>query len=99
MRVISKKALREFSRTHPNAEVSLNTWFKRMRNATFESFSKLREVFPSADRIVVRDREFTIFNISGNKFRLIAAVHYESQTVYVRHVLTHAEYDRDCWKL
>jgi len=57
----------------------------------FNTFIELRGVFPSVDQV----EKFTIFNIGGNKARLIAAIHYNTQRVYIRHVLTHAEYDRN----
>jgi len=65
-----------------------------MRKTDYASFAALRITFPSADQV---DR-FTVFNIGGNKFRLIVAVHYNRKKVYIRHVLTHAEYDRGSWR-
>ena len=67
---------------------------KNADEAPDASFAALRTTFPSADQI---DR-FTVFNIGGNKFRLIAAIHYNRKKVYVRNVLTHAEYDRNSWR-
>lgn len=66
-----------------------------MRKTDYASFVALRVTFPSADQV---DR-FTVFNIGGNKFRLIAAIHYNRKKVYIRHVLTHAEYDRGSWRI
>jgi len=54
----------------------------------------LRHVFPPADQV----GDLVVFNIGGNKYRLIASVHFNRQKVYVRRVLTHAEYDRGDWK-
>lgn len=68
--------------------------FTIIRKTDYASFVALRKTFPSADQV---DR-FTVFNIGGNKFRLIAAVHYNRKKVYIRHVLTHAEYDRGEWR-
>ena len=65
-----------------------------MRHSRFASAAEVRRVFPKADQI----GRFTVFNIGGNKARLIAAVHYNRGKVYIRHVLTHAEYDRGRWK-
>ena len=56
--------------------------------------AEIKKVFASADKA----GKFTVFNISGNKYRLIAAIHYNRKKVYIRHVLTHAEYDLDRWK-
>jgi len=60
----------------------------------FLNFAQLRETFPHADQV----GKFTVFNIGGNKVRLIAAVHYNRNKIYIRHVLTHQEYDVGKWK-
>jgi len=64
-----------------------------MATTDFGSFAELRRVFSSADQV----GKFTIFNIGGNKYRLIAAIHYNRKKVYIRHILTHAEYDLGRW--
>ena len=94
MHVISKKALRQFWKLHPDAEQPLLRWFKVVRAADWHSFADVQAVYASADQV----GRFTVFNIGGNKYRLIAAIHYNRGKVYVRHVLTHVEYDRDEWK-
>jgi len=65
-----------------------------MKSGRFRSFAELRTVFPHADQV----GRFTVFNIDGNKARLIAAMHYNRQKAYIRAVLTHEEYDRGRWK-
>jgi mRNA interferase HigB len=94
MHVISRKALRSFWETHPNSESSLRRWHKVLSTTNFANFAALRETFPSADMV----GDLTVFNISGNKYRLIASIHYNRKKVYVRHVLTHGEYDQGTWK-
>ena len=94
MHIITRKRLIEFARIHPDARASLNAWFTIVRKTDYTSFASLRVTFPFADQV---DR-FTVFNIGGNKFRLIAAVHYNRKKMYIRHVLTHAEYDRGAWR-
>ncbi len=84
----------EFARIHPDARAPLNAWFSIVRKTDYTSFADLRMTFPSADQV---DR-FTVFNIGGNKFRLIAAIHYNRKKIYIRYVLTHAEYDRSDWR-
>jgi mRNA interferase HigB len=84
----------EFARTHPDARAPLNYWLAIVRKTDYASFAGLRITFPSADQV----GRFTVFNIGGNKFRLIAAIHYNRQKVYIRHVLTHAEYSRGAWR-
>ena len=92
--IITRKRLIEFARTHPDSRAPLNFWFVIVRKTDYVSFAALRITFPSADQV----GQFTVFNIGGNKSRLIAAIHYNRQKVYIRHVLTHAEYDRGAWR-
>lgn len=95
MRIISRKALREFARKHPDSRSALDAWFQIMRRSVFDSFSALRRVFPSADKV----GDKIVFNIGGNKYRLVTAIHFNRDKVYIRYVLTHKEYDRGAWKL
>jgi mRNA interferase HigB len=69
-------------------------WFKIMQRHDFTSFETLRATFPTADKV----GDFIVFNIGGNKYRLITAIHFNRRKVYIRHVLTHPEYDRGAWK-
>ena len=94
MHVISKKALREFWKQYPDSQTPLMRWFKLMTRNPFGSFTELRAVFPSADLV----DGLTVFNIGGNKYRLITAIHFNRGKVYVRHVLTHGEYDKEGWR-
>lgn len=93
MHVISRKRLRDFSLRHPDAERPLTAWYHVMARMNFTSFAELRRAFGSADKV----GKFTVFDIAGNRYRLVAAIHYDRRRVYVRHVLTHTEYDRDNW--
>lgn len=92
MRVISNKALVQFAATHPKASNALQAWRKVIETGLFENFSQLKSAFNTLDKA----GEYFIFNIGGNKFRLIAAIHFDAQKLYVRHVFTHKEYDS--WK-
>ena len=65
-----------------------------MKHARFATFAELRMAFGSVDKV----GSLFVFNVGGNKLRLIAAVHFNSGKVFVRHVLSHAEYDRGQWK-
>jgi len=94
MHVISRKRLNEFAKQHLEAETSLAHWYSLMKRSNFSNFVELRAVFPSADQV----DKLTVFNIGGNKVRLIAAIHYNRRKVYVRTVLTHAEYDEQSWR-
>ncbi len=90
MHVISKKSLETFWRTHPSAKVPLLAWYKIVSVSDFESFLQVKAAFNSADYVP----PFTVFDIGGNNFRVIAVLHFNRQKLYVRAVQTHAEYDR-----
>jgi mRNA interferase HigB len=92
--VISKKALQRFWERHPDSESPLSRWFKIVQRSDFTSFNELRRTFPRADKV----GDLIVFNIGGNKYRLIAAIHFNRNKLFIRHVLTHAEYDRGAWK-
>ncbi len=94
MRVISRRALREFWQTHATAQSGLLLWYDRISAARFQTFADLRTIFPSADLV----QNLTVFNISGNTYRLITYIDYRYQLVFIRAVLTHAEYDKENWK-
>ena len=94
MHVISRKALRGFWRKHPDSQTPLARWFKLISTQEFRNFAELRAVFPSADQV----ENLIVFNIGGNKYRLIVSIHFNCGRVYVRHILTHTEYDKGRWK-
>jgi mRNA interferase HigB len=94
MHVISRKMLRQFWELHLDSESALVRWFTIMQRQEFASFEALRATFPSADKV----GDLIVFNIGGNKYRLIAAIHFNRRKVYIRHVLTHDDYGRGGWK-
>jgi len=94
MHIISRKRLNEFAEKYPESRNALATWYRLVKNADFTSFAELRAIFPSADKV----GKLTVFNVGGNKVRVIAAIHYNRKRIYLRAVLTHQEYDRSGWK-
>ena len=94
MHIITRKRLNEFAAKHPNARSGLAHWYEILKAAEIRSFVELRRLFPSADQV----GKLTVFNIGGNNVRLIAAIHYNRQKIYIRAVLTHEEYDTGTWK-
>ena len=92
--VITRRRLNDFGQDHPECASSLEAWYRIMKHTDFDSLADVRRTFPSADRV----GRFTVFNIGGNKARLIVAIHYNRKKIYIRHVLTHAEYDRGTWQ-
>jgi len=94
MHIISHKRLKEFWHKHPNAEAALQMWYTRTKLARWQNLAELKRTFPSTDPV----GRLTIFNVGGNNYRLMVRVEYERQEVYIRAVLTHAEYDKGSWK-
>ena len=93
MHIITKKRLNEFAQKYPDTKTALAHWYKTAKRNDFNSFANLRDFFPSADRV----GKLTVFNIGGNKVRLIAAIHYNRKKIYIREVLTHEEYNKGKW--
>jgi mRNA interferase HigB len=98
MRVISLKLLREFWEEHRDAERPLRQWYKSAVKATWRNLHGVRETYPHADAVAASGGTLTVFNICGNKYRLIVRIRYDYQLVNVRAVMTHQEYDRGEWK-
>jgi mRNA interferase HigB len=96
--VVSQKALRKFAETHEDAAPPLRAWFKLARRGRFRNLVELKRTFASVDMVPVNERDFYVFNIGGNKYRLVTATHFNTQRLFVRHILTHAEYDKERWK-
>jgi mRNA interferase HigB len=91
---ISFKRIKEFSLTYPDSAGSLRAWYSTTKKAGWQNLAQLKQTYPNAD-IVGR---YTVFNIGGNKYRLIARIVYRSQTVFIVAILTHEEYDLGKWK-
>jgi len=99
VRVISLKLLREFWDHRPGAEMPLRLWHKAVLRARWTDLNDTRRTYPHADGVRTKQGELlTVFNIGGNKYRLIVRIRYDFQLVNIRHVPTHAEYSSDQWK-
>ena len=94
MHVITRKRLNEFAIRYPESRTALAHWYGLVKRNEFSSFAELKRMFSSADKV----GKFTIFNVGGNKVRIITAIHYNRCRIYVRAVLTHEEYDKGSWK-
>lgn len=95
MHLITKKALKVFWQKYPDSKTALERWSRIIQKNNFNNFAQLKNTFPSADLV----NNLTVFNISGNKYRLICAIHFNRQKIYIRNILTHQEYDRGAWKI
>lgn len=95
MHVISRKALADFWQVHPPAQGPMTAWFKVVEGTAFTNFAAVRSTFNSADKV----GPYTVFNVGGEGYRVVAAIHYNRKKLYIRHVFTHVEYERWSAKL
>ena len=99
VRVITWRPLREFGEKWPVAASPLREWFKITERAVWRSFADVKATFGQTDQVKVKSGQTVcVFDIGGNKFRLICFISYAKGKVYVLRVMTHKEYDRDRWK-
>lgn len=89
MILIGRKIIVEFGRNHPHSRNPLSAWEKAINQTDYKSFNELKRTFPSVDYV---NHRYTIFDISGNKYRLITEVNYIAKVINVKHAWTHAEY-------
>lgn len=94
MRILTRKLLRDFSLAHADARGRLDRWYSIFKREDFDNFNAIREFFPDADAV----GNFVIFNIGGNNYRIAAKINYKAKIIYIRRVMTHAEYSKNLWK-
>jgi mRNA interferase HigB len=94
VRVISRRKIRDACEEHPEWDASLSAWFKVAKNADWWHFPDVRQSWRNSDNVGA----CVVFDISHNKCRLNAWINYRSKKVFIRHILSHSEYDRENWK-
>jgi mRNA interferase HigB len=94
MHIITKRRITEVKALYPQCASALASWLRIVEENEFKSFAKLKVVFNSIDKV----DDLFVFNIGGNKLRLIASIHFNRKKLYIRHILTHQEYDKNKWK-
>ncbi|HWZ96818.1 MAG TPA: type II toxin-antitoxin system HigB family toxin [Candidatus Dormibacteraeota bacterium] len=94
MHVISRKKLLEASEKHADIGAALDVWYRIAKKAVWKNLMEVRRQLPTADAV----EEFTVFNIKGNAYRLITEINYRTGRIFLRYVLTHAEYSKGGWK-
>lgn len=99
MRVIKPARITEFAAQYPDAQTMLRRWLELASCARWSAWADVRKTFRDADEVrVASGRKVVVFNIRGNKYRLIVAIHYDMRKVFVLRLLTHAQYSKDSWK-
>jgi len=100
MRVIAKPRLRRFWEEHKDAQEPLSSWWKVSRRSDWRSIRDVRLTYPHADAVLLDcGLQVTVFNVGGNKYRLVTRIIYEHHRIYIKAVLTHAQYARGKWKV
>jgi len=91
LRVIAKRILRDFWTKHPDCEQQLKAWYKEAEDAGWKNPNEIKKEYPSAS--ILEDNRI-VFNIKGNKYRLIVRVNYHYQMLWIRFIGSHAQYDK-----
>ncbi len=94
MHIIARRRINQFIQKYPDSQTSLENWYRIVKKTDYSSFSELRQHFSAADYV----DGYVVFNIGGNKYRLIAAIHFNRKKVYIRDILTHQAYNRNKWR-
>lgn len=94
MHIITQKRIWDAKKRFPTAASSLDGWYRVIKQNNFDNFSELKRTFNSIDKV----GNFYVFDIGGNKIRIIATIHFNHRRIYIRAVLSHTEYDKGKWK-
>jgi mRNA interferase HigB len=92
--VVSRKILRDFCETHADSCDALFAWYRSASKVQWQNLAEVQSLYSTAEAV----GNFTVFNIKDNKYQLIVDIVYSSRQIYIKHILTHAEYDKDKWK-
>lgn len=98
MIILGQDIIEDSKRKHADARKALDRWVELTSLGQWSNYADLRNTFASADLVKVPGIDYTVFNIRGNQYRLIAEIKYAGMIVVVDYVLTHADYDKDVWK-
>ncbi len=94
MHIITQKRIWDAKKKHPESATALDGWYKIIKKNQFNNFSELNKIFNSVDKV----ENLYVFDLGGNKLRLIANIHFYRQKIYIRYILTHRDYDKGTWK-
>lgn len=94
MHLIAISRLREATAKFPDVSTQIEDWNEIVKTATWQNLTEVQQTYTFAEAV----GNFTVFNIKGNRYRLIVSINYFKQIIYFKYFLTHAEYDKDNWK-
>lgn len=99
VRIIKQSHLRRLAGRQPRSQSAVESWLTVAKQGRWGSLAEVRRTFPHADAVrVASGNTVTIFNLAGNHFRLITAIHYRTRIIFILRLLTHAEYSNNTWK-
>lgn len=90
--------MESFKQSHPMSKKSIDRWTQVVEEAKWKNWSQLKSTFGSADMVTVGEKKFVVFNVGGNKYRIVTIVNFRGQIVVVEVALTHSQYDKGKWK-
>jgi mRNA interferase HigB len=94
MHLIAIRNLRADAAKYPDTQIVIDEWYKVVKSVSWQNLEEVKQIYRDTEAV----GNFTVFNIKGNKYRLIVDINYVNQTIYYKYFLTHAEYDKDSWK-
>ena len=94
MHIISRTKILQAQRDHMDCSGALEQWYRLTKRVRWQNFAEVKACFPAADKVGNK----YVFDVGGNKLRLIAAIHFNTGKVFVRAVMTHKAYDKGDWK-
>lgn len=94
MHLIAVSRLREAAAQFPDVATQIADWYAIVKAANWQNLAEVQQTYKTAEAV----GNFTVFNIKGNRYRLIVSINYQKQIIYFKYFLTHAEYDKDTWK-
>jgi mRNA interferase HigB len=95
MHVVSHKAIRNFCDEHPQARGALDRWYRVAKRSTWSGFSEVKQAFNTADFVAPH----VVFDIGGDKYRLVAEINFMRRVLFIRRIMTHKEYSKGAWKV
>ncbi len=98
MRIVSRKSLVQFWEIHKEVETPLLQWFRVVSEARWQNSNDVKQTFNTVDQPIINQKRIAILNVGGNKFRIIASIHFNTQIVFIRDILTHTQYERGSWR-
>ena len=98
VKIIGKLILQKFWQQHKRAKKPLERWIQVVEEAEWHNFSKIKQTFRTCDVVKSDNKRFVVFDIGGNKYRLVTTVNCEGQIVVIEAALIHSDYDKEKWK-